>query len=133
MSKLANLLFTYELARRIAEKGLSVLSAAAHPGYAATNLQHRGAELAGQGLRLRLIKLFNPLAGQSAAMGALPQLYAATAPDVAPCDYLGAGGLFGAYGYPKKMRSAKHSYDREAMRTLWEKSEQLTGVRYEAL
>jgi hypothetical protein len=133
MSKLANLLFTYELARRSTEKGLPVLSAAAHPGYAATNLQHRGAELAGHGVRVKLIQLLNPLGGQSAAMGALPQLYAATAPDVAPGDYVGAGGLFGARGYPKKMRSAKHSYDREAMRTLWEKSEQLTGVRYEAL
>ena len=133
MSKVANLLFTYELARRISEKGLSIISAAAHPGYAATQLQQRGAELSGANLRAKLIKLLNPIAGQSAAMGALPQLYAATAPDVMPCDYLGAGGLFGARGYPKKVRSAKHSYDAQAMRTLWEMSEQLTSVRYEAL
>jgi NAD(P)-dependent dehydrogenase (short-subunit alcohol dehydrogenase family) len=133
MSKLANLLFTYELAQRIADKHLPIVSVAAHPGYAATNLQQRGAELAGAKLRAKLVKLLNPIGGQSAAMGALPQLYAATAEDVVPCDYVGAGGLFGARGYPKKIRSAKHSYDREAMRTLWEKSEQLTSVRYEAL
>lgn len=133
MSKLANLLFTYELARRIADKGLSVLAAAAHPGYAATNLQKRGAELAGANLRAKLIQLFNPIGGQSPAMGALPQLYAATAPDMVAGDYVGAGGLFGARGYPKKMRSGKQSYDAQAMRTLWEQSEQLTQVRYEAL
>jgi protochlorophyllide reductase len=133
MSKVANLLFTYELARRIAAKGLPVLSVAAHPGYAATNLQQRGAELAGATVRAKLVKLLNPIGGQSAAMGALPQLYAATAQDVVPCDYVGPGGLFGARGYPKKMRSAKHTYDPAAMRTLWEHSERLTGVRYEAL
>jgi protochlorophyllide reductase len=133
MSKVSNLLFTYELARRIAQKGLPVLSVAAHPGYAATHLQQRGAELAGAKLTAKLVKLLNPIGGQSAAMGALPQLYAATAADVLPCDYVGAGGWFGARGYPKKVRSAKHTYDEDAMRTLWEKSEALTSVRYEAL
>jgi protochlorophyllide reductase len=133
MSKLANLLFTYELARRIANKGLSVVSVAAHPGYAATNLQQRGAELAGQSLRAKLIKLLNPIAGQSAAMGALPQLCAATSADIVPCDYLGPGQLFGARGTPRKLRSARQAYDQQAMRTLWDKSEQLTSVRYEAL
>jgi NAD(P)-dependent dehydrogenase (short-subunit alcohol dehydrogenase family) len=133
MSKVANLLFTYELARRIASKGLSVLSVAAHPGYAATNLQQRGAELSGATLTAKLIKLLNPLGGQSAAMGALPQLYAATAADVLPCDYVGAGAWFGARGYPKKTHSAKHTHDPDAMRRLWEESEALTSVRYEAL
>jgi NAD(P)-dependent dehydrogenase (short-subunit alcohol dehydrogenase family) len=133
MSKVANLLFTHELARKVAAKGLSLLSVAAHPGYAATNLQQRGPELAGATLRAKLMKLSNALGAQSAAMGALPQLYAATAPDMVPCDYVGPGGLFAARGYPKKMRSAKHTYDQTAMRTLWEHSERLTGVRYEAL
>jgi NAD(P)-dependent dehydrogenase (short-subunit alcohol dehydrogenase family) len=133
MSKLANLLFTYELARRIAQKQLPVLAAAAHPGYAATNLQHRGAELAGHSLWSKTIQLLNPIGGQSAAMGALPQLYAATAPDVEPGDYVGPGGFMRARGYPKKMRSNARSYDAEAMRQLWEVSEQLTAVRYSAL
>jgi protochlorophyllide reductase len=133
MSKLANLLFSYELAKRIAAKGLPVLAAAAHPGYAATNLQHRGAELAGNALWAKAIQLLNPLGGQSAAMGALPQLCAATAPDVVPGDYVGPGGFMRARGYPKKMRSNALSYDAEAMRKLWEVSEQLTGVHYPAL
>lgn len=133
MSKLANLLFTYELAKRIAAKGLPILAGAAHPGYAATNLQHRGAELAGNALWAKAIQLFNPIGGQSPAMGALPQLYAATSPEMAPADYVGPGGFMRARGYPKKMRSNKLSYDTDAMRRLWEVSEQLTGVRYPAL
>ena len=130
MSKLANLLFTYELARRAAEQGLSLLSVAAHPGYAATQLQLRPAELEGRALLAKLIGLLNPIGGQSPAMGALPQLCAASAPDVASGDYIGASQLFRTRGYPSKQRSAKQSYDREAMRRLWEESERLTGVRY---
>jgi protochlorophyllide reductase len=130
MSKLANLLFTYELARRVAEQGLSLLSVAAHPGYAATSLQQRAAELDGRAQLAKWIKLLNPIGGQSPAMGALPQLYAASAPDVAPGDYIGAGQLFGLRGFPRKLRSAKQSYDREAMRRLWQESERLTGVEY---
>ena len=133
MSKLANLLFTYELARRIAHKELAVVALAAHPGYAATNLQQRGAEIAGHKLRAKLIQLVNPLAGQSAAMGALPQLYAATAPEVAPGDYIGPDGPFAARGYPKKMRSNRRSHDEAAMKQLWEASEQLTGVTFPGL
>jgi NAD(P)-dependent dehydrogenase (short-subunit alcohol dehydrogenase family) len=133
MSKLANLLFTYELAKRVAAKGLPILAGAAHPGYAATNLQHRGAELAGRSLWSKTIQLLNPLAGQSPAMGALPQLYAATSPDMVAGDYVGPGGLMRARGYPKKQRSNQRSYDAESMRKLWDASEQLTGVRYSAL
>jgi NAD(P)-dependent dehydrogenase (short-subunit alcohol dehydrogenase family) len=133
MSKLANLLFTYELAKRIAAQGLPILAGAAHPGYAATNLQHRGAELAGRTLWSKAIQLLNPVGGQSPAMGALPQLYAATSPDMVAGDYVGPGGLMRARGYPKKQRSNQLSYDAEAMRKLWEASEQLTGVRYSAL
>ncbi|HEX6240383.1 MAG TPA: oxidoreductase [Polyangiales bacterium] len=133
MSKLANLLFTYELAKRIEARRLPVLAAAAHPGYAATNLQHRGAELAGRSLWSKTIQLLNPVGGQSPAMGALPQLYAATAPDMVPGDFVGPGGFMRARGYPKKMRSNARSYDAESMRKLWEVSEQLTGVRYSAL
>jgi NAD(P)-dependent dehydrogenase (short-subunit alcohol dehydrogenase family) len=133
MSKLANLLFTYELVKRVAAKDLPILVGVAHPGYAATNLQHRGAELAGRTLLSRAIKLLNPIGGQSPAMGALPQLYAATSPEMVAGDYVGPGGLMRARGYPKKMRSNKLSYDTESMRKLWEVSEQLTDVRYSAL
>ncbi len=130
MSKLANLLFTYELARRAAEQGLSLLSVAAHPGYAATNLQLRPAELEKRPLLGKLIGLLNPIGGQSPAMGALPQLCAASAPEVASGDYIGASQLFRTRGYPSKQRSARQSYDRDAMRRLWEESERLTGVEY---
>jgi NAD(P)-dependent dehydrogenase (short-subunit alcohol dehydrogenase family) len=133
MSKLANLLFSHELALRSTQAGLSLLSAAAHPGYAATNLQQRGAELAGQKLRAKLVRMFNPVGGQSPAMGALPQLYAATAPDMQAGDYVGPAHLFATRGYPKKMRSSQRSHDAAAMRELWEVSLKLTGVSYQGL
>ena len=104
MSKLANLLFTYELARRAKLATLSLIAVAAHPGYAATNLQFRGPELAGSKVGAGIMRAMNAAFGQTAAMGALPQLYAAVAPDVISGDYIGAGGLFEASGYPKKVK-----------------------------
>ena len=133
MSKLANLLFAYELAERAKAARLPLLSAAAHPGYSATHLQQRGAELAGNKLRARLVSGLNPLGGQSPAMGALPQLYAATAPDMTPGDYVGPSRLFGTRGYPKKVRSSQRSHDAAAMRKLWEVSRKLTGVEFAGL
>ena len=100
-SKLANLLFTLELARRAEATGTNLIAAAAHPGYAATNLQTAGVGLGTVGSLLApLIRLSNVFLAQSDATGALPTLYAATAPGVAGDDYFGPDGLGRAAGIP---------------------------------
>jgi NAD(P)-dependent dehydrogenase (short-subunit alcohol dehydrogenase family) len=132
-SKLANLLFAYELARRLAARGSSVISAACHPGYAATNLQFVGPRLEGSALAAAIMRLGNRLFSQDAAHGALPTLYAAAAPDVKSGDYVGPDGFMENRGHPNKVRSTARSHDAEAARRLWEISEKLTGVSYEAL
>jgi NAD(P)-dependent dehydrogenase (short-subunit alcohol dehydrogenase family) len=132
-SKLANLLFAYELARRLAARGASLISVACHPGYAATNLQFVGPRLEGSSLQHAIMGLGNRLFSQDAAHGALPTLYAAAAPDVKSGDYVGPDGFMENRGHPKKVRSTARSHDAESARRLWELSEKLTGVRYEAL
>ncbi|MDX2166577.1 MAG: oxidoreductase [Deltaproteobacteria bacterium] len=129
-SKLANLLFTYELQRKLAAAGAAAISVAAHPGYAATNLQAAGPRMEGSSLKERIMEIGNALFSQSAAMGALPQLYAATAPDVQGGAYYGPDGLGELWGHPRAVQSNKASQDRGAAQRLWELSEQLTGVRY---
>lgn len=133
MSKIANLLFTYELSERCASAGIPIKSVAAHPGYAATNLQYRGPQLAQSAFGERLFRMINPLLGQPAAMGALPQLYAAVAPDVHSGDYIGPDGFKETRGYPKKVRSIKRSHDPQTRQQLWQLSERLTGVRFAGL
>jgi hypothetical protein len=130
-SKLANLLFAFELQRRLAAQGAGLISVGCHPGYAATNLQAAGPRMQGSSLGEGIMELANRLFAQSAAMGALPTLYAATAPDVKGGDYIGPDGLGEQWGYPKKVPSNARSRDADAQRRLWEISEQLTGVRYE--
>ncbi len=133
MSKLANLLFTFELAKRVAEKKLPIVSVAAHPGYAATNLQYVGSDMSGAALAGKISRMVNPLFGQSASMGALPQLYASCADDVVAGDYIGPDGWFSARGYPQKGTPNKRAQEQEAWQKLWEVSETLTSVRYPAL
>ncbi len=120
-SKLANLLFTQELQRRLDEAGSGIVAAAAHPGWTATNLQ------AGFGL----ISFFNPLMAQEGPMGALPTLRAATDPGVRGFDYYGPSGWQEMKGYPEPAKIAKRARDREAARMLWEKSEELTGALFQ--
>jgi NAD(P)-dependent dehydrogenase (short-subunit alcohol dehydrogenase family) len=132
-SKLANLLFGYELQRRLERAGARAISVGCHPGYAATNLQLAGPRMAGSAALERLWRLTNVLFSQSAAMGALPTLYAATAPDVRGGDYIGPDRLFENKGHPRKARSSPRSHDRDAAARLWELSAELTGVRYDAL
>ncbi len=126
-SKLANLLFTAELERRA---GGALLAAAAHPGYAATHLQAAGPEMEGNHLMKRLNDFGNRVFAQSADMGALPQLYAATADGVRGGDYYGPGGPFEARGYPQKTGSTRAAGDEASARRLWEVSEELTGTTY---
>jgi NAD(P)-dependent dehydrogenase (short-subunit alcohol dehydrogenase family) len=129
-SKLANVMFAYELQRRLEGYGVDAVSVAADPGYAATNLQYAGPRMEGSVVWSRIMKVANRLLAQSAEMGALPILYAATSPAVQGGDYVGPDGLFGLRGYPQKVRSGRASYDRESAAKLWEVSEELTGVRY---
>ena len=132
-SKLANLLFTYELQRRLGAAGANVISVACHPGYAATNLQAAGPRMAGSTWMESLSEFGNRVAAQSAAMGALPTLYAATSADVHGGDYIGPDGLGELWGHPKKVQSNSRSRDTAVAAKLWEVSEQLTGVSYAAL
>jgi NAD(P)-dependent dehydrogenase (short-subunit alcohol dehydrogenase family) len=131
-SKLANLLFAYELQRRLDDAGITeTKSVACHPGYAATNLQYRGPEESGSRLRYAMMKVANTVVAQSAEQGALPLLYAATAPDVEGGAYYGPGGLLSMRGAPEQQESSDASHDRETARLLWERSEDLTDVEYD--
>lgn len=133
-SKLANVLFAYELQRRLTAADLDdVISVACHPGYAATNLQMRTGRESGSRLVLGGMKIANALLGQSAADGALPILYAAIEPGVAGGSYIGPGGFMNMRGAPKPQRSSDRSYDQRSAERLWNVSSDLTGVEYEAL
>lgn len=130
-SKLANLLFAYELDRRARAAGTALLSVAAHPGYAATNLTSVGPQLAGSRLRASVMRAGDRLFAQSAAAGALPELYAATMPDVRGGDYFGPGGPLELRGAPRRTTSSPASYDVRGGTELWTLSERLTGVAVE--
>jgi NAD(P)-dependent dehydrogenase (short-subunit alcohol dehydrogenase family) len=129
-SKLANLLFTYELERRLQAAGRDAIAVAAHPGYAATNLQTAGPRMEGSTLLERISLLGNRLFSQTAEMGALPTLYAAGAPDVRGGEYFGPDRMFETWGHPKRVRSNARSHDRADQERLWRVSEQLTGVGF---
>lgn len=122
-SKLANLLFTYELARRLTGTRASAL--AAHPGGASTEV-FRYSPAAFRLPNLAIARLF----GRTPAMGALPTLRAATDPLAASGDYYGPAGLFEIRGHPDQVRSSAHSHDRRRQERLWSASEELTGVRF---
>jgi NAD(P)-dependent dehydrogenase (short-subunit alcohol dehydrogenase family) len=125
-SKLANLMFTFELQRRASEAGAALKSLAVHPGYARTNLQFAAPPWYEQ----LIMRVTNPIIGQSAEMGALPTLYAATVPDVPDGAFIGPDGFMEQRGHPRIVTAAGKAYDEEAWRRLWEISEELTGVSY---
>ena len=106
-------------------------SVAAHPGYASTHLQAAGPELAGNKLMVRLTDLANKVTAQPAEMGALPQLYAATAPGVTGGSYYGPDGLFEQRGHPEQVQASKAANRLDEARNLWRVSEDLTGVTYD--
>lgn len=130
MSKLANLLFVRELANRLLEKNGVVTVAAAHPGYADTELQAKGARMKGNDLAARFMNLINRVVAQSGEMGALPTLYAACAEDVVQGDYFGPSGLFKMHGYPARELPGETLVNDELARRLWEISESLTGIEF---
>ncbi len=119
-SKLASLMFGRELDRRLRRAGLPIRSVIAHPGYAATNPDLGGF----------FMRLMTKIIAQPPAMGALPALYAATAPEVQGGDFYGPAGMNELRGYPKKVEGSLMSRDEALARQLWEVSEKLTGVNY---
>ena len=119
-SKLANLLFTYELQRRLESRKMDTIAVAAHPGWTATNLA----------IHWPMVQALTPLIGQKPEMGALPALYAATANEVHGGEYYGPDGWGGARGYPTRIHSSAYSYDTGIAAKLWVESEKLTGVQY---
>ncbi|MGV4984267.1 oxidoreductase [Streptomyces sp. NRAIS4] len=124
-SKLANLLFTLELQRRLAESGSPVRALAAHPGYAATNLQSHHANPLLRGA----MAVTNKLLAQSDKAGALPTLYAASQ-DLPGASYVGPAGLGEMRGAPTLVGRSAAASDPQAARRLWTLSEELTGVRW---
>jgi NAD(P)-dependent dehydrogenase (short-subunit alcohol dehydrogenase family) len=129
-SKLANLLFTRELARRAQEAGSSLVAVAAHPGNSATHLVAGSTDASGNRLVGQLMNWGNRLIAQSDSAGALPQLYAATMPDVISGEYFGPDRLFQLRGHPTRVGSSAAAQDDQAAQHLWELSEELTGVVY---
>ncbi len=129
-SKLANLLFAYELQRRADAAHVPLVSVAAHPGYASTHLLTAGPTLAGPSLQSRVMGLVGPLLGQSAEMGALPTLYAATVPELPGGGFVGPAGPLELRGHPRLVTSSAASKDPHTARRLWEASEALTDVRF---
>jgi NAD(P)-dependent dehydrogenase (short-subunit alcohol dehydrogenase family) len=127
-SKLANLLFAYELNRRLSAAGARTMSLAAHPGYATTGLTRHVPALMRAGARVA-----EPFIAQDASMGALPLLRAATDPRAAGGQYYGPGGLLENKGHPKLVRSSARSYDQDVALRLWEAAEKLTGVSFPPL
>jgi NAD(P)-dependent dehydrogenase (short-subunit alcohol dehydrogenase family) len=117
-SKLATLLFTFELDRRLKRAGIGVAAAAAHPGWSNTNPDFGSF----------MMRLSNSIFAQSPAMGALPALYAATAPGIRGGEYIGPGGFQQLGGYPKPVGCSEKARDAGMAEKLWAVSAKLTGV-----
>jgi NAD(P)-dependent dehydrogenase (short-subunit alcohol dehydrogenase family) len=125
-SKLADLMFAVELDRRLRAKQAAVISVAAHPGYAATELQSHT-----DSFQDRVMAVGNRLLAQSAAQGALPTVYAATMPDVEGGDFYGPDGLGELRGSPRKVGMNRAAKDSAVAAKLWRRAEELTAVRFE--
>ncbi|MEM7416665.1 MAG: oxidoreductase [Gemmatimonadota bacterium] len=119
-SKIANMLFTLELQRRLDVAEAPTITTSAHPGWTATNLQ----------ADTPLFRALNPIFAMQPWQGALPTLYAAVAPDARPAAYYGPHGVANMRGYPVANRPAKQSLDTALARELWAKSEELVGVTW---
>jgi NAD(P)-dependent dehydrogenase (short-subunit alcohol dehydrogenase family) len=126
-SKLANLLFALELDRRLRAAGSNVKSLSAHPGWAATNLQYAGPPAFDRAVA----HVGNRVWAQSADMGALPTLYAATEPGLEGGAFCGPDGFLEQRGHPEPVSMSSAARDEEVARRLWEVSEEMTGVRFE--
>lgn len=133
-SKLANLLFSFELARRLQKVGSRVSSLAAHPGYADTELQDKStAGMGARGLMRVIMSVGNALLAQSVEQGVLPQLRAATDAAAQSGSFYGPDGFQEARGRPVVVKAKPYAYDETAARRLWEISTERTGVTYTGL
>jgi NAD(P)-dependent dehydrogenase (short-subunit alcohol dehydrogenase family) len=130
MSKLANLLFVRELSDKIKENGTHVTIASAHPGYADTELQAKGARIKGNRMGAASMNAVNKLLAQSGEKGALPVLYAATADGVEQGGYYGPGGWMKLHGWPVRETPDLARVNKDAAQKLWEVSERLTGTEF---
>ncbi|SDN59000.1 oxidoreductase [Allokutzneria albata] len=127
-SKLANLLFAFELNRRLAKAGSDVISVAAHPGFTKSELSTNMARSRGSRFMERGAELVNRIISQDTATGTLPQLYAATMPDVRGGEYFGPGGVLELFGSPARARASANARDQVLARRLWVVTAELTGV-----
>jgi NAD(P)-dependent dehydrogenase (short-subunit alcohol dehydrogenase family) len=129
-SKLADSIFSAELQRRLTSLRSPIISTAAHPGYALTNLQTSGPGT-NVGIGVRIMEaIVKPLLSQDAAQGALPTLYAAVAIEATPGGYYGPDGLFELKGNPVGVPIPKVAQDPQIGKRLWQESERLTGIRW---
>ncbi len=129
-SKLANVVFGLEFDRRLRARTARTQSIIAHPGVAVTNIISNGM---GRGLQGRVVNALMPLVAQSDDRGSWPLLYAATSPDAHGGGYYGPDGIAEIKGTPVEVKPKPHAMDAAAGKRLWDVSEELTGVRYEAL
>ncbi len=129
-SKLANLLFTTEFSRRLELGDYSVGATAAHPGFSATNLQGAASKMRGNSVEFRVTQLMNSVIAQSAEMGALPILFAATAPGLPNDSFVGPADKWQTRGYPTLVDRTAAAKDALSARRLWDWSEEITGVSY---
>ena len=129
-SKIANLHFSYALARRAEAAAAPLLVAAAHPGYSDTHLQYVAAEQKSSAFEKAYMWLGNKLFAQSAAMGALPSVYAATMPDVVNGAYYGPDGFKQTRGHPTRVGSSRRSRDEATGERLWQVSEERCGLQF---
>jgi NAD(P)-dependent dehydrogenase (short-subunit alcohol dehydrogenase family) len=129
-SKLANLLFTSELSRRLVANGEPTMAVTAHPGWTRSNLMGAGASLGPGRVRAHAGRTFGHLFGQATAAGAWPTLYAATASAVEPGQLIGPSHAFQLFGPPTVVRPNRRARDGSDASRLWEISEELTDVRY---
>ena len=129
-SKLANLLFGFEIERRARRDERGFTSLVVHPGYSDTNLQYVAADLSGDERRKKAIGWVNRFVAQDATMGALPTLAAATIPDLHGGAFIGPDGLIEMPGHPRLTRARSIAYDQQLASNLWHVSEELTGIRW---
>ena len=132
-SKLANLLFAFELQRRADKAGFKLLSVSAHPGVSRTKLLENGPGGGRSSLMTRVADLFMPLVCQPEEQGALPSLFAATSADAVPGGYYGPDGFLEMAGFPVRVGCSTRAKDEDAARRLWDLSEKLTGASFSGL
>ena len=129
-SKLANILFTFELERIARARNYPFAALVVHPGYSNTHLQYVAPEMKGDKRALKAISLVNRLVAQDASQGALPTLAAATIPGLQGGSFIGPDGLMEIRGYPRFTRARSLAYDQQLARNLWQVSEDLTGLSF---